>query len=117
MPIRIQKKEVATAFIFFVVGVSAAQLFEESSILKENRKATQLVVNHCNKSLEYSKQLQDNLYASFVTVSNCFGKGTSCDLKKLWSDISVLDEENARLNERLDREKKDLEQATQAVRR
>jgi hypothetical protein len=35
MPISIQKKEIVTAVIFFFVGVSCTQLFEESSKLKE----------------------------------------------------------------------------------
>lgn len=116
MPISIHKKDVATAVIFFFVGVSCTQLFEESSQLKENRRFTQAVVTHCTNSLQYSKELQDNLYTSFVTVSNCFGKGGACDLKKLWTDISALDDQNARLNERLNREMIDLKKLAKSQR-
>lgn len=115
MPISIHKKDIASAVIFFFVGVSCTQLFEESSKLKSNRKITSEIITHCNNSLQYSKELQNNLYTSFVTVSNCFGKGDMCDLKKLWIDISALDDENARLNERLDREKSELRLTVESI--
>jgi hypothetical protein len=40
-----------------------------------------------------------------VTVGKCFAKGSDCDLKGLWKDITKLDDENLKLQENFDREK------------
>lgn len=109
MPIKIHKVEVMTAFAFFFIGVCSTQLFEESSKLKENRKATFEIVNHCKSTLQASYALTDNFSSAYVTVGKCFAKGSKCDLKGLWKDISLLDEENIMLQERLDAEKVALE--------
>lgn len=110
MPIRIHKIEVATAIVFFFVGVSSTQLFEESSKLKENRKTTLEVVNHCKSTLQASYDLTGNFSSAYVTVGRCFAKGSECDLKGLWNDVTKLDDENIRLQESLDREKVALDQ-------
>ncbi len=105
MPISIHKIELATAVIFFFIGVSCTQLFEESSKLKENRKTTLEVVNHCKSTLQASYNLTSNFSAAYVTVGKCFANGSECDLKGLWKDITKLDDENKRLQENFDREK------------
>ena len=105
MPIRIHKIEVVTAVLFFFIGVSCTQLFEESSKLKENRKATSEIVSHCKSTLQASYDLTGNFSSAYVTVGRCFAKGSECDLKGLLKDIALLDDENTRLQENLDREK------------
>lgn len=110
MPISIQKKEIVTAVIFFFIGVSCTQLFEESSKLKENRKTTSEIVSHCKSTLQASYDLTGNFSSAYVTVGKCFAKGRECDLKGLWKEITILDEENIMLQERLDREKVALDQ-------
>ena len=105
MPIKIRRAEVMTAFVFFFIGVCSTQLFEESSKLKENRKATLEIVNHCRSTLQASYDLTGNFSTAYVTVGKCFAKGRECDLKGLWKNITILDEENIVLRERLDAEK------------
>ena len=105
MPIRIHKREIATAVIFFFIGVSCTQLFEESSKLKENRNATAEIVSHCKSTLQASYDLTGNFSSAYVTVGKCFAKGSECDLKGLLIDITKLDDENIRLQESLDKEK------------
>lgn len=105
MRISIQKKEIVTAVIFFFIGVSCTQLFEESSKLKENRKTTTEIVSHCKSTLQASYDLTGNFSTAYVTVGKCFAKGSDCDLKGLWKDISLLDDESMRLQENLNRER------------
>ena len=110
MQIKIYKAEVMTAFVFFFIGVCSTQLFEESSKLKENRKATLEIVSHCSSTLQASYNLTGNFSTAYVTVGKCFAKGRECDLKGLLKDITILDEENIILQERLDVEKVALDQ-------